>query len=215
MTAVARSDAPTLRQVERVLAVVDRCLRKTFPTDYHKRCVYAAWGVQSLLNDLGYAPVAVGGDFAAFIVAQDNSRAGLAGFAFNAEQCSHFWIECGDRLIDIGPSYLPLEASYPVARMPALAWRMDDPLPAYLRYRVQMRFSPEDRLSTDPVIEARAERFVAACRARAAAQRGHLVFPTGLISGDASVRAIAGKGDSWARGALRFSAMADWSSLPF
>lgn len=89
MIAAAASGSPTVRQIERIFAVVDRCLRKTFPTDYHKRCAYAALGVRALLDELGLAAAVVGGDSAAFIVARDNSRAGLAGFAFNADQSSH------------------------------------------------------------------------------------------------------------------------------
>lgn len=38
------------RQVERVLAVVERCLRKEFLDDFHKRCLYAALGAYTSLK---------------------------------------------------------------------------------------------------------------------------------------------------------------------
>lgn len=203
------------RKVERFLAIVERCLRKTFPEDYHKRCAYAAFGVRALLRKAGAGPVIVGGDFAAFIVARDNRRAGLAGFAFGQDQCSHFWVECQDRLIDVGPSFLPCEASYPVARMPAFMWPLTEPLPVYARYRPQVRFSDADQLSADPVVADRAERFVRLCLETAAAHRGHLAFPGGVVTGEESVRAVARRGDLWASAALRFARMVDRSTLPF
>lgn len=49
--------------VERVLCVVDRCLRSQFPDDYYKRCLYASFGVHRLLQAQGYSPVIVGGNF--------------------------------------------------------------------------------------------------------------------------------------------------------
>ena len=70
-------------------------------------------------------------------------------------------------------------------------------------------------MSADPIIEARADNFVAACRTRAAAQHGHLAFPAGIVSGERSVSVAAGKGEPWALGAMRFAAMVQSASLPF
>lgn len=49
--------------VERVLCVVDRCLKAQFPDDYYKRCLYASFGVHSLLQSLGHSPEVLGADF--------------------------------------------------------------------------------------------------------------------------------------------------------
>lgn len=46
--------------VERVLCVVDRCLKSQFPDDYYKRCMYTSFGVHRLLQAQGYSPVIVG-----------------------------------------------------------------------------------------------------------------------------------------------------------
>ena len=72
----------SLRQLERILATVDRCLKKTFPEDHHQRCAYAAFGVRELMRASGAAPEVMGGDFVAFIVARDNRRAGMPFAAF-------------------------------------------------------------------------------------------------------------------------------------
>lgn len=205
----------SLRQLERILAIVDRCLRKTFPDDHHQRCAYAAFGVRELMRDAGAAPEIMGGDFVAFIVARDGGRAGMAGFAYGEDQCSHFWVECDDLIIDLGPSYLPLRASYPAARMPAVIFRPSESLPNYLRYRSKLRFPAEAVFSSDTTIKARAEAFLTDCRDRSAAQRGHLAFPGWIMSGRASVIAAACRNDPWAVSALRFDQMADETSLPF
>ena len=84
-----------------------------------------------------------------------------------------------------------------------------------MRYRTQTRFADTDQMSADPIITDRALRFVALCGEKARTQRGYLAFPGGLVTGEASVRAAARRGDPWATGALRFAQMADQSSLPF
>lgn len=203
------------RQLERVLAVVERSLRKQFPDDFHKRCVYAALGIHTLLRDAGVAAELTGGDVLAFVVAQDNSRAGMQGFGFGKEQCSHFWVESEGCILDLGPYFIPNGSSYPVARMPAAAWPLSEALPPYLRYWKKQTLPAFSELSDDPVIRDRGARFVALCRKRFAAQHGHLAFPTWLITGDISAAAAARRGDRWAIGARRFADMTHVSSLPF
>lgn len=205
----------TSRQRESILAIVDRCLRKRFPDDFHKRCAYGALGVHTLLRDAGVPSRLVGGDFIAFIVARDNRRAGLAGFGFAEEGCAHFWVESDTAILDLGLSYLPNEASYPVARMPAAAWGPIDRLPAYLRYRPTQQFPEDVGFSPDPVIRDRANAFVAECRARWATQKGHLPHPTWIMTDEVAVAAAARRKDPWALGALRFASMTDLADLPF
>lgn len=205
----------SLRQLERILAIVDRCLKKTFPEDHHQRCAYAAFGVRELMRASGAAPEVMGGDFVAFTVARDSRRAGMSGFAYGEGQCSHFWVECDGLIIDPGPSYLPLRSSYPAARMPAVIWSLAEPLPTYLRYRPKLRFQDDAAFSAENVIQARADAFLSVCRERSAAQRGHLAFPGWIMTGRASVIAAARRDDPWAFSALRFDEMTDEASLPF
>jgi len=205
----------TSRQRESILAVVDRCLRKRFPDDFHKRCAYGALGVHTLLRDASVPSRLVGGDFVGFIVARDNSRAGLAGFGFAEEGCAHFWVETDTTIVDLGPSYLSHQASYPVARMPAAAWEPLNRLPAYLRYRAVEHFRDDVGFSADPAIRDRADAFVADCRARWASRRGHLPHPSWVMTGEAAVVTAARRKDRWALGALRFASMTDLADLPF
>ncbi|KAK0351527.1 hypothetical protein LTR94_024636 [Friedmanniomyces endolithicus] len=148
-------------------------------------------------------------------VDEDAIRAGLAGFGFAEEGCAHFWVESDTAILDLGLSYLPNEASYPVARMPAAAWGPIDRLPAYLRYRPTQQFPEDVGFSPDPVIRDRANAFVAECRARWATQKGHLPHPTWIMTGEVAVAAAARRKDPWALGALRFASMTDLADLPF
>jgi hypothetical protein len=140
------------RQLERILTVVERTLRKTFPDDCQKRCAYSAFGIRSLLQDGGVEATLIGGDFAAFVMSLKGEKAGVQGFGFGEDQCSHFWVEADGRLIDIAPHFLPRESSYPIVPMPAIAWDLREHLPAYLRYRVIERFPASAMMSSDATI---------------------------------------------------------------
>jgi len=204
-----------LRQLERILAIVERTLRKTFPDDCQKRCAYSAFGIHTLLKDAGVEATLIGGDFAAFVMSLNGGQAGVQGFGFGEDQCSHFWVEADGRLIDIAPHFLPRESSYPVVPMPAIAWDLNEPLPAYLRYRAIERFPESAMMSSDATVNARCEGFVTACQQRLQAQVGPLDFPTWVVTGSASVAKMINRKDRWALGARRFEGLADLQDLPF
>jgi hypothetical protein len=204
-----------LRQLERILTVVDRTLRKEFPSDFHKRCAYAAIGTRRLLQAAGVDAELIGGDFLAFVVSQDGNRAGIQGFGGGEQQCSHFWVEAEGRLIDLGVYFLPSDSSYPVARMPAAAWDLNQKLPRYLRYREQERFDASTMLSPDPVIMARCDHFIAACDERMKGQTGPADFSTWLMTGAPSVAIAANRRDPWANAALKFNRDPSLADLPF
>lgn len=201
-------------QILRLLTTVVRSLRKEFPTDFYKRCSYAAFATRALLLDAGVEGEIIGGDFVAFIVSKDGARAGMQGFGFGKEQCSHFWIVADGRLIDVGPHLLPSDSSYPVAPMPFVAWNMSSSLPAYLRYRPLERFPADAVMSTLPEQNDRCDRFIADCRKRAASQVAGASSPSWLLTGDAAVGAAARGRDAWAIGALRFSGMTNPGRAP-
>ena len=203
------------RQIIRLLSVVVRSLRNEFPGDFYKRCCYAAFGMRALLSDVGVEAEVIGGDFVAFIVARDGGRAGMQGFGFGKEQCSHFWVVADGRLLDVGPHLLPNDSSYPVSPMPLVAWDTTAPFPAYLRYRPLQRFQAEAAMSAVPEQNARCVRFIAACRSRAASQVAGSKSLSWLVTGTGATEAAARGRDSWAIGALRFAGMTRPSELPF
>lgn len=182
-----------LRRLERVLTVIERTLRNEFPEDFPKRCAYAACGIRALLADAGIHAELVGGDFAAFVVSPDGLRAGVQGFGFGQDQCSHFWLETSGRLIDIGPYFLPRESSYPVVPMPAVAWDLAHALPLFLRYRIRERFDGNALMSMIPAVNERCERFVIRCRDAMQVLDESLAFPTWVVTGPSSVTIAANK----------------------
>lgn len=149
-----------------------------------------------------------------FIIAKDGRRAGMQGFGYGEDQCSHFWVAAEGRLIDVGPHLLPSGSSYPVAPMPFAAWDLAAPLPAYLRYRPLQRFPAEAVMSlTVSEINARCERFIAACRSRAAGQVAGAKAQSWLLTNDVATQVAAQAEDAWALGAVRFESMSP--PLPF
>lgn len=202
-------------QTVRLLGVVVRSLRKEFPVDFYKRCYYAAFAMRALLRDAGVEAEIVGGDFVAFIVANNGARAGMQGFGFGEEQCSHFWVVAEGRLLDVGPHLLPNDSSYPVAAMPLVAWEMGVPFPAYLRYRPLQRFPAEAVMSAVPEQNARCDRFIADCRNRLCSQIAGSKPLSWLLTGPSATEAAARARDPWAQGALRFAGMTRLAELPF
>jgi len=154
--------------VERVLCVVDRCLRSTFPDDYYKRCMYASFGLHRLLQARGYSPVIVGGNFGAFVVSRDKSLASIQGYASGSGEHSHYWIELDGSIIDLGTYYLPVESSFQACEMPVVFWSTSYPLPKGLIYSPSARYPSSDFSRLSPHIMEKMEPFLAACHARMA-----------------------------------------------
>lgn len=199
----------------RTLSIVDRALRKEFPGDYDKRCLYAAFATCALLQDAGFDANLVGGDVLAFVVAVSGERAGLQGFGFGSDQPSHFWVEVQDTIVDLGPHYLPRGSSFPAVGMPLIAWQPAGDLPVFLRYRRHIRYDAAVQLQSDPAIRARMEQFVSICRARYRTQMGQPKLPAWILSGPEALAAAARNGDAWARNAIRFAQGIDQSQIPF
>lgn len=201
--------------VARTLYVVDRSLRKEFPADYYKRCMYAAFGTQALLADAGTDAAIVGGEFLAFVVAASGERAGLQGFGYGEGESSHYWVQAEGTIVDLGPHYLPDDARYAAAPLPFVAWSPASALPKFLRYRAQIHYSSAVTLQSTPEIVARVDAFVRQCRARFAAQRGQPKLPGWVLADTRSLQAAARGGDFWAQNALRFEGGIEEADLPF
>lgn len=102
---------------ERAGALVPRRLRRTFPDDYERRCIYAAAGTRHLLVASGVDARLHAGDFLALVISEDGSRAAMQGFGDGdgAEAYSHYWVETPRHFVDIGPDLLPRGSSFVAA----------------------------------------------------------------------------------------------------
>lgn len=198
-----------------MLAVLESCLCELFPSDFYRRCAFAAFGMVALLNDAGISASIIGGQFAAFVMAPDGSRMAVQGFDRGQEPFPHIWVEAEGHSIDLGPYLLPFGSDYPVAPMPALAWNMAAPLPAALRYKVHARLQSDARVSANPAVRTQCDRFVARCREVHADVSRTPRLPNWVATGPASMAAAVGREDSWACGAKRFEQLAANHPLPF
>ncbi len=193
--------------IERVLCVVDKCLRSQFPDDYHKRCMYASFGIHRLLDGMGYKPEIVGGDFLAFVISKDGCDATLQGYGSPTEPVSHFWVELDGAIIDLGTYYLPIESSYPASEMPAVCWGREHALPKGLRYRETTRCASSETSYLDVHIKEKMMPFLEACVARMAKPLVKPKLGKWLATSPSSVHKAAVKGDLWARSLIRYQTM--------
>jgi len=197
------------QMMERVLCVVDRTLRKEFPDDFHKRCMYSAFGIHTLLRELGHRPILVGGDFAAFVLSRDGRRASVQGYSSQGRsvESSHYWVELEGTVVDLGTSYLPVESSFPAAAMPATHWDLSFPLPKALQYRPEIQYDPEVELRSSAEITDRMDKFLDLCKKRNEGSLVNSKFDSWLLRDPSSLAGAAKRGDLWAAGAIRFEGM--------
>lgn len=200
--------------VERIFCVVDRCLKSQFPDDYYKRCLYASFGIHSLLQAMGYSPAVVGGNFLAFVVSRDQRQASMQGYGSESGEHSHYWVELDGSIIDLGTHYLPVESSFLASEMPALFWDSAYRMPKGLRYAPEARYAAPGIAHLEPHIIEKMEPFLIACHARI---RQPLVKPKlgkWLVRSPSSIKNAAIKGDPWARAVMRYESMSA-EPLPF
>lgn len=193
-----------IRNLEKILGVVDRCLRMTFPDDYEARCMYGACAVQALIEDAGGQAILAGGNMLAFTISGNGDPPVAQGFGGgDAATPSHFWVESDKRLIDLGPHYLPKRSNYPVLPMPMVAWDNVKTLPNFLYYQSLTAHASDVRIVFPPDIADRMEKFLAKCRHRYAALT-KTKLRTWLLTGEMSLHAAIKRRDRWAMGAQRF-----------
>jgi hypothetical protein len=202
--------------IARSLAIVDKALRAAFPDDFDKRCMYAAFGLRSLLQEAGLSPEIVGGEFLCLALSPDGKRATLQGFGKpNSQEPSHYWVELGKTLIDVGPHYLPRNSSHPSVPIPFVRWSLAAPLPRFLRYRAVIRYDPHVTLVSDAEILNRMDDFLARCQQENQAATGEVKLPTWQLKDMASLQYAAQRGDPWARGTSMFLRHSATIQLPF
>lgn len=195
--------------LERVLCVIDRTLRNQFSEDFHKRCMYAAFGMRELIRDLGYSPILVGGNFAALVVSRDQRQASMQGYS--SQGCSsghsHYWVEVEGSIIDLGTTYLPIDSSYPALAMPVTNWDLAHPFARALQYQPEARYDVQVELDSTVEVSARMDKFLKACRKRMAGQLVNPRLGTWLLRDPTSMSEAVKRKDPWATAALRFEGM--------
>lgn len=200
--------------VERVLCVVDRCLRGQFPDDYYKRCLYASFGVHGLLRAMGHSPVIVGGNFLAFVVSRDQRQASMQGYASESGEHSHYWVELDGSIIDLGTYYLPVGSSFAASEIPALFWDRGYHMPKGLKYAPEARYASPEVGHLDPHIIEKMVPFLAACHSRMGQLLVKPKIGKWLVTSPSSIQQAASKGDLWARAVIRYESMPA-EHLPF
>lgn len=207
--------SPDTFEIDELLAIVEACLCELFPHDFFRRCAFAAFGLRALLQDAGIDGVIVGGQFAALVVALDETRIAMQGIPCGPEVYPHLWVETQDRLLDLWPHLLAYGSQYPVVRMPVLAWDRSAPLPTAFHYHAHRRLPPDIPFSIDPAVNARCDRFIAECRDRLQRDGMRPNLPTWTASNPASMLLAIERGDPWARAAYRFQQQAQRRLLTF
>lgn len=200
--------------ISRTLAIVDASLRDFFPEDFHKRCMYASLGIAALLQDTGISAQVVGGDFICTVVSRDGATMTLQGFGGNKDgPPSHYWVLAADQLLDLGPMYLPYEASFPAAPLPVLRWPTAVNLPKFVLYRERERYTEGVEIQ-DQVIRQRNVAFLSHCRSTRDTSRS-LQLPTWQLKDSQSLLYSAQKGDVWAKASVEFLRRSMKAFFPF
>lgn len=190
--------------IERVLCVVDRCLKSQFPDTYYKRCLYAAFGTHVLLEEMGYDPEIVGGDFGAFVSSKDQRTGAFQGYSSESDDQPHYWVELDGAILDLGTHYLPVASSFPASDMPVVFWNLKNAFPKGLKYVGAARYSSSETSQLAPHIAEQMIPFLASCRARIAKPLVKPKIGKWLATSPAAIEQAAKKGDLWARGIIRY-----------
>jgi len=211
----ASSTQDNLDAISRSLALTDRALREFFPDNYWKRCMYAAFGLQLLLEHEGIGCDIVAGDMLCVVRKRRGGAPYMDGYKSPIPgRPAHFWVETTDAILDMGPYYLPKEAREPIADLPFVRWLKRAGLPNFLRYRELVRCPRGTPIQLDdPVVMDQLGRFLPYCRSLPHQAPPQCV--TWELSDIDSARAMSQRGDLWANTALRFDAWVDPAKLPF
>jgi len=208
----------SLDPVTRSLAIVDKALRATFPDDFDRRCMYAAFGLRQLLQEAGQTVQIVGGQFLCLVVSPDGRRATFQGFGMPSSQApepSHYWVEVGQTLVDLGPHYLPRRSSHRAAPMPLLRWSLQTNLPSFLRYKEAVRYDQHVELIADSAISKRMDNFLLRCQQESRNATGDVKLPSWQFRDMASLQYAVQRHDAWARAAMSFIKTRPTVLLPF
>lgn len=192
--------------VSRSIAVLDLALRQAFPDDFDRRCMYAAFGLKLLLAEAGFATKIMGGDFLCLVLGSHSRESMLQGFGSSTSpESSHYWIETGAELVDLGPSYLPKGSSFRALPMPVIRWRLTAALPTFLQYRARVQWDTHVELDSSNEIRQRMADFLDTCQRLNQIEAVALKPTAWQLRDFETLRFAAQKGERWAAGALEYS----------
>lgn len=184
--------------IDTALAVTDYALRQVFPNDFHKRCMYAAIATATLLQEAGVEAHVVGGDFLCLMVSRNGRNMNGQGFGSSSSPApSHYWTVAKGLMIDLGPSYLVHESSFPAVEPPIVRWRQTAPLPGFLAYRARTE-NAHDAPLDDRAIQRRLEGFLSHCRALRSSGVAIATLRHWQLKDFASLKIAARARDPWA-----------------
>ncbi|NNM75499.1 hypothetical protein HJG53_01065 [Sphingomonas sp. ID1715] len=193
-------------RIGQLLGVVLTCLLETFPRDFFRRCAFSAYAIRALLARDGVGSHAVGGRFTSLVVSRHGDRYALQGFESGPERFPHLWVATANRIIDLGPYFLPWGSPFPLQLMPPLVWSRSEPLPKGLHYEVIEVLSDNATFSSDPDVQRQADEFVSRCLAAAPTS---VPFPYWLATGQAALIHADAAGDAWVKGLVQFERAPD------
>lgn len=195
------------KSIARIAFVVEKSLKKYFPDDYDKRCMYAAFGMHALAKKQKHDSIIVAGGFAALTVALDNSNAAYQGYNDGDGEFGHYWCEIDGHTVDLGPSFLPVSSRFPAANAPLVMWPLTKELPASLRYAPKIRYHTDVQPHMADDIMERLEGFLKVCDQKFAALHGQPKTKSWVLSGPIALSAAAKSGDLWASASERVQGM--------
>ncbi|WP_373226265.1 hypothetical protein [Enterobacter cloacae complex sp. ESBL7] len=192
-------------KIEEVFAIIDWCMKKSFPDDYDARCLYSACAIHSIFVNQGIKSSIIGGNLGALTLSIDGNKALIEGFGGGDEtHPSHYWVEANGIIFDINVSYLPKRSRLQAVAMPMVAWSKNIPLPNCLHYVEKIRYSEDVKIRFPDEIAIRMQDFIDLCKKRYYSNVANKRLGTWLLSNPTGLNNAARTGDKWARGAIRF-----------
>lgn len=209
-------DQREIATIKRATELVLSAIKRTFPDDFDRRCIYAAAGMKHLLASLGTNAHIHAGDFCALVVSKDGLRASMQGFggATYGKTFSHYWLETPKVLIDLAPHLLPKGSSFAAAPIPVLAWDKAKPIYIALRYRTLERYAPDAIMMLPKDVADRMSSFLSDISERWARHMSSPPNQFWLLTSEKDLER-ASRRDVWAAGVLRFEREVDPATLPF
>lgn len=192
---------------KRAAYIVNKALQSYFPEDYQARCMYAAYGTQSVLQTMGYQSRIVAGSFGIFSLARDGSRVTFDIWGGNDTGVSHFWCVVNGRILDPTSPFMSHKGAFPKYPAPIVYWDATKPMPRCFRYTYACDLDPRSIEKHDAGMKKRRAEFVALCDEKLQRTKGQPRMKSWLLKDMSSLRIAARSGDGWAAGALKLEEM--------
>lgn len=198
------------------MRTIDRELRKRFPDNAGRRCMYGAFALAHLLRDATFEATVIGGDFAIFVPTRDGKSAAFHGFGGSTKlgTTSHYWVESEGRLLDASTLLLHTTTLQNIVRLPVVYWPVSKSLPRYIRYDKKMRAYAGAEFSTIPEQRETATAVVEECRRRMKVGSRTVTTKLEVLDGPEFVFRARAR-NSWAKAAADFETNTRYGPPPF